>query len=197
MYLNRRWGRWWRRLVWLEGWPTRFHLWMLQTYVVIFNYGFANLCLQPSRGWSPILYTKNVPPKFKIRHLHSLPCPVKIWYTLFRTCSAGRMVPFTTVCCPSWSSFERKRTGTNFMECAGDSNTNAEDSAVENIARIANAVQVSKCPSVHCPVSQMSTISQVVEEFLLKVFSKCHCEVMFFSSLWAKSQRCHPGPAGS
>ena len=66
------------------------------------------------------------------------------------------------------------------MECAGDSNTNAEDSAVENIARIANAVQVSKCPSVHCPVSQMSTISQVVEEFLLKVFSKCHCEVMFF-----------------
>ena len=32
------------------------------------------------------------------------------------------------------------------MECAGDSNTNAEDSAVENIARIANAVQVSKCP---------------------------------------------------
>ena len=35
------------------------------------------------------------------------------------------------------------------MECAGDSNTNAEDSAVENIARIANAVQsVSQAPKI-------------------------------------------------
>ena len=50
------------------------------------------------------------------------------------------------------------------MECAGDSNTDVEDSAVENIARIANAVQVStvQCHSLCSQWSEMSTISQVV-----------------------------------